>query len=112
MKTCCCLSGSLSLTRAETDRLHVQASFDGKCAEIPAIIDTTIAMPPDFTQIAMFFEQPLVITLSQDSRELVFTNLVAPQCGGKATRKSSGAPAFTAVPWILVMTVSGLGLSK
>jgi hypothetical protein len=104
--TCCCAVGEVIVSRVSTNALHVRCQFAGQCPSGGSFLDETIAMPVGFTAQILFLNNPILVTLSQNSRTIQFTNPLYPSCGGTATR--NGAMSTGTINLALVSLLVGL----
>jgi hypothetical protein len=86
--------------------LHVQCLFTGQCPSGASSLDQTIEMPAGFSAQVVFLNNPIQITLTQDSRSILFNNPEFPSCSEIATRNS--ALSTVTLNLVLVFLLSGL----
>jgi hypothetical protein len=63
--------------------------FTGQCPSEALSIDELIAMPTGFDTQILFLGEPIMVTLSQDSRTILMNNPAAPLCSETAIRNEA-----------------------
>jgi hypothetical protein len=76
------------------------------CPVGPPHLDQTIATPSDFSTAVTFLGNQILVTLTQDSRTIQFTNPMFPSCSEIATR--NGALSTATINLAFVFLLSGL----
>jgi hypothetical protein len=80
---CCCISGTVVLSRPAKNVLKVASGLSGTCGG-QTQFTTAIDYPTGYTVDLALGPQTLRCTLSADSQQITAVNTAAPQCSGKA----------------------------
>jgi hypothetical protein len=103
--TCCCATGQLIISQVNANNLRIQTQFSGQCPPGASSLDQTVEAPSGFTGAVAFLGNPIQITLSPDSRTILFNNPLFPSCTVSATRTGPASTATTNLPFVLLFIV-------
>jgi hypothetical protein len=87
--------------------LRIQCPLSGQCPSGSSYLDDTIEIPTGFNVEIESMGNPMLVTLSQDSRTIQINNLLFPSCSETATRNGASLSTGT-LNLAFVFLLSGL----
>src|SRR5689334_13226735 len=85
---CCCLDGTIVVTRPSTNILAMSSRFSGQCGTLTIFAGTT-PYPNDYSGYLMIGNTNLTLTLSCNSNTITVVNPTNSACNGNAYRSTA-----------------------
>ncbi|EFC39423.1 predicted protein [Naegleria gruberi] len=86
VNSCCCLTGSVSVTKSNTNAVFLTGPVKGQCGSSTSMSAQVSNINSDTTLSAIIFNNPFVLT--RNGNELTVVNQRATQCSGRAVKTS------------------------
>ncbi|EFC39422.1 predicted protein [Naegleria gruberi] len=99
VNSCCCLTGSVSVTKSNTNTVFLTGPVNGQCGSSTSMSAQVSNINSDTTLSAIIFNNPFILT--RNGNELTVVNQKATQCSGRAV-KTSGSSNIKQASFLIV----------
>ena len=103
---CCCLDGSIVVTRPSTNILAMSSGLSGQCGTLTTFA-TTSPYPSGYSGYVTLSGTNLTLTLSSDSNTIAAVNPSSSACNGNA-RRNAAIQQFGNVMAMMVLVFTGM----